>query len=901
MSKKNQNSKKKNTKATAKKTSAKKEVKSKKVVAENEYQMSPRIKTILLGMSAVLFLALVLIPGEMVWAGLRSFLFGIFGLCVILVPVTLGYLTFINSAEKRIPFFKTKVVLCASVLVLTESLVYLIGSADYNDYNYFYALGKLYEDVALSDGYYPVGSGFLGGVLGYPLMAACGKLAAVILTLVVLVSLLLIIFKVSLRDVAMVIRRFGRNVSGAYEKPVREYKEYEEDYEDDELGIGHYNVHRGYKKQGEFDSSIDIPIEAKKKKRKRKENIDISMEDTDAAKAENPSEVFLNNIKKAEKNYSDDVTEQEEKAEENPFEEIIKEETKVEEIKPEETKEEPQDDMLMLDEIINNAVKEAKKEKKKSEYDFTPEFIEENKDESYHYPPIGLLKLAENSNDSGDSEMRENGDKLIQTLDSFGVKASITYIARGPSVTRYEIKPAPGVKISKITNLSDDIALALAAQGVRIEAPIPGKAAVGIEVPNKIVNMVSMRELIDCDEFKSHPSKLACVLGKDISGQNIITDLSKLPHLLIAGTTGSGKSVCVNALLMSILYKATPDEVKLLLIDPKMVEFSKYKGIPHLLVPVVSDAKKSAGALNWAVSEMLQRYKIFSEYDCKDIDSYNTLVQSNIEYMKENPPVVDEDSETGEMVQPVLEVNGLAVAKEKMPRIVIAIDELADLMMAAPKEVEDSIARLAQMARAAGMHLVIATQRPSVNVITGLIKANIPSRISLKVSSNIDSRTILDAGGAEKLIGRGDMLYSPVGAANPTRVQCCFATDAEIEGVTKYIKKSSKADYNAEIEEQIKRIAAEDLKAEGNDNEEGGTANLDVKMEEAIKIVIDAGQASTSMLQRRLQVGYARAGRMIDDMEKLGIVGPYQGSKPRDVLMTYNQWLERKNIIGNND
>lgn len=497
-------------------------------------------------------------------------------------------------------------------------------------------------------------------------------------------------------------------------------------------------------------------------------------------------------------------------------------------------------------------------------------------------------------------EMQNNAKKLIDTLTSFGVKASIVNICRGPSVTRYELQPAPGVKISKITNLSDDIALNLAANGVRIEAPIPGKAAVGIEVPNKVVSMVTMRELIDSDKFKNSKSKLTTVLGKDISGEIVVTDLAKMPHLLIAGTTGSGKSVCVNSILMSILYKATPDEVKLLLIDPKMVEFSKYKGIPHLLIPVVSDAKKAAGALAWAVNEMLQRYKIFSEYDCKDIDSYNSLIEKNMNYMEKNPPVVNEE---GEEVQPVLEVNGLPVAKEKMSRVVIAIDELADLMMAAPSEVEDSICRLAQMARAAGMHLILATQRPTVNVITGLIKANVPSRISLKVSSNTDSRTILDTGGGEKLIGRGDMLFLPVGAPKPIRVQGCYASDEEIEGVTHYIKKAYSAQYNSEIEEKIKRIAAEEI-AQGKKSSDSDSASdegldVDSKMEEAIKCVIEAGQASTSLLQRRLKVGYARAGRMIDDMEQMGVVGPHQGSKPRDVLMTYNEWLERRNALEN--
>ena len=559
--------------------------------------------------------------------------------------------------------------------------------------------------------------------------------------------------------------------------------------------------------------------------------------------------------------------------------------------------------------IVKKALLKSKKDNSEEAGDEIAEQLDravrsdnsQKEEKKYQFPPIQLLKPKLNSDDSDAmEEMQNNAKKLIDTLTSFGVKASIVNICRGPSVTRYELQPAAGVKISKITNLSDDIALSLAANGVRIEAPIPGKAAVGIEVPNKVVSMVTMRELIDSDKFRNSKSKLTTVLGRDISGEIVVTDLAKMPHLLIAGTTGSGKSVCVNSILMSILYKATPDEVKLLLIDPKMVEFSKYKGIPHLLIPVVSDAKKAAGALAWAVNEMLQRYKIFSEYDCKDIDSYNSLIEKNMNYMEKNPPVVNEE---GEEVQPVLEVNGLPVAKEKMSRVVIAIDELADLMMAAPSEVEDSICRLAQMARAAGMHLILATQRPTVNVITGLIKANVPSRISLKVSSNTDSRTILDTGGGEKLIGRGDMLFSPVGAPKPIRVQGCYASDEEIEGVTHYIKKAYSAQYNSEIEEKIKRIAAEEIaqgkKSGDSDSSSDEGLDIDSKMEEAIKCVIEAGQASTSLLQRRLKVGYARAGRMIDDMEQMGVVGPHQGSKPRDVLMTYNEWLERRNALEN--
>ena len=678
---------------------------------------------------------------------------------------------------------------------------------------------------------------------------------------------------------------------------------------------------------GENDKTIVSP--QKKKRRGKRSGIDIPLDES----THDDNKTKLNRKLEVDCDYKADVKDASKVADEveepqfyeSPEKEVYGEEYEEENIQNEHNENENVSDDLM--DIINRASKnfDEKNHKAETEPEPVPSYEENRHNEEnsfeeelenasyspveirekeekpeYHFPPIQLLSLSENNNDKNAAEeMHNNAKKLIDTLDSFNVKASIVNICRGPSVTRYELSPAPGVKISKITNLSDDIALNLAANGVRIEAPIPGKAAVGIEVPNKVVSMVTMRELIDSDEFRRGKSKLTCVLGKDISGEIVVTDLSKLTHLLIAGTTGSGKSVCVNSILMSILYKATPDEVKLLLVDPKMVEFTKYRSIPHLLIPVVTDAKKAAGALGWAVSEMEQRYKILSEYYCKNIDAYNELIEENLKYMAENPPVENED---GELVQPVLERNGLPVPKEKMPRIVIAIDELADLMMAAPSEVEEYIARLAQKARAAGMHLLVATQRPTVNVITGLIKANIPSRIALKVSSNIDSRTILDFSGAEKLIGRGDMLFLPVGAPKPMRVQGCYASDEEIEGVTNYIKKSSSAQYNAEIEEKIKRIAAEEItQGKKGDDRGGDDIEIDSKMEDAIKCVIEAGQASTSLLQRRLKVGYARAGRMIDDMEQMGVVGPHQGSKPRDVLMTYNEWLEHRNIMGSDD
>ena len=518
-----------------------------------------------------------------------------------------------------------------------------------------------------------------------------------------------------------------------------------------------------------------------------------------------------------------------------------------------------------------------------------------------HYikPPFVLLELPQDEPEENISqELHQTATKLVDTLKSFGVQTTIMNISRGPAVTRYELQPASGVKISKITNLADDIAMNLAATGVRIEAPIPGKNAVGIEVPNQHVTTVKMRSLVESHEFQIAKSKLTVALGEDITGNITLADLSKMPHLLIAGSTGSGKSVCINAMLISLLYKADPDEVKLILIDPKVVELGVYNGIPHLLVPVVTDPRKAAGALNWAVNEMLERYKTFAECNVRDIHSYNRLVDKKKAELEENEPEDEERSfEEDEMLaqaQAELQQNGSERKEkrklERMSQVVIVIDELADLMMAAPNEVEESICRLAQMARAAGMHLVIATQRPSVDVITGLIKANVPSRIAFAVKSQIDSRTILDGSGAEKLLGKGDMLFSPIGTTKPIRVQGCYVDDEEIENIVTFIKNNKVVEYDKNIIDEIEANAAAEPGSKAADSSDGET---DPMMEQAIQCVVEAGQASTSLLQRRLRLGYARAGRLIDEMEQIGVVGPHEGSKPRQVLMTYQQWLER--------
>ena len=483
--------------------------------------------------------------------------------------------------------------------------------------------------------------------------------------------------------------------------------------------------------------------------------------------------------------------------------------------------------------------------------------------DTYLYPPISLLNKGNTVEEDHTQELAENSARLVDTLKSFGVEATLIDITRGPNVTRYELQLKRGTKFSRVTNLSDDIALSLGAASVRI-ATIPDKLAVGIEVPNKQGTVVPIRDIVDSPEFRDSKSKISFAVGKDITGHNVVGDIKKMPHMLIAGTTGSGKSVCINSLLISLIYKATPEEVRLIMVDPKMIELGVYNGIPHLLIPVVTDPRKAAGALNWAVSEMMRRYKLFSEFNVRDLEAYNNEVSKQ---------------EGG----------------QKLPQIVIVIDELADLMFVAASDVENAIVRIAQMARAAGMHLVIATQRPSADVITGIMKANIPSRISFAVASQIESRIILDTTGAEKLLGRGDMLYNPLGAPKPLRVQGCFITTAEIESVVEFVKKTGRPDYSEEVMEHIEKQAEESSKnAKGGKNDSGGFDDdeEDEMLPRAIEVVVETGQASVSMLQRRLKLGYSRAARLVDQMAERGIVGPFEGSKPRQVLITREQWQE---------
>lgn len=776
-----------------------------------------QISAIIMFATAILIGCFVLITGDHIWHWCHNVLLGLFGNCAILWPILLLYISIITALEKQTTHQTAKLVLMIVIIILFCAAVYVfsISSADTLK-SYPKKLVELYGNGDLH-----TSSGLFGGLLGIPVVAALGLLGARIFLVLALFVSAMILTGTSLiqlfRTIAKPADVVVSNINNVRERRIEHNRK---------------------------EAEIDIPLD------------DDNM----------PQHPVRSSGKKQEKPKKNEKLEHLKKvfsfgAESSP-------KPAAQEAEPEVPKSEPP--VIPAAELPHPAEQagESRKELQKASAKSVQISAEPPQDGNYHFPPITMLETTkELSEQDVITEIQTNGRMLVDTLNSFGVQTSFVGYSRGPAVTRYELQPASGVKISKITNLSDDLSMNLATAGIRIEAPIPGKAAVGIEVPNKKNTIVRMRELVESNSFAASKSRLTVALGRDIAGETSVADLGKMPHLLIAGATGSGKSVCINSMIMSLLYKASPDEVRFLMIDPKVVELGIYNGIPHLLVPVVTDPRKAAGALSWAVTEMLKRYKIFAANSVRDLKAYNALASSR-----------DFQDENG---QPM----------EHMPQIVIIIDELADLMMAAPNEVEDSICRLAQMARAAGMHLVIATQRPSVDVITGIIKANIPSRIAFAVSSQVDSRTILDMGGAEKLLGHGDMLFSPVGSQKPKRIQGCFVSDSEIESIVGFIKKSGEADYSEDIAEEIEKNAVED-KGKSNDGDAMGGDDMDPMMPDAIKCIVDSGQASTSLLQRRLRLGYARAGRLIDQMEQMGIVGPHEGSKPRQVLITYQQWLE---------
>ena len=821
------------------------------------------MRAVVLFACAIFFGCLALIPGDSLWNWAHNAILGLFGGWAVLWPVLMIYVAVITTLDRPTGPLTGKIWLTAVIIVLCCATGYVFGGARPAEGLTFPAyIAFLYQDNS------GVGGGLAGGLLGQLLLSAAGSTGAKIIILLLLFVSVMILTGTTLIGLFHTIKKPVEAVSGGIESARQRREEERVILEQD------------------WQASIDVPLdgdppprpapggdldslfvkpEPKKKKPQRNEKLDKLQEVFGIAPEEPPQP--------EPQPAPEPEPEPEEPAEPQlPMSPVVSENPPLFEPEPEPEPEPAEAEPLdMPKPRMMEPIPMPEPRMQAPEATPAQEFQYQAADPAgaYCFPPLTMLAQSPQVDHAKETEeLQSNGKILVDTLNSFGVSTKILDICRGPAVTRYEIQPAAGVKVSKITNLSDDLALNLAATGVRIEAPIPGKAAVGIEVPNRSRSQVCMRELIQSNAFAASKSKLSVALGRDIAGQPVVADLARMPHILIAGTTGSGKSVCVNSFIVSMLYKASPDEVRFLMIDPKSVEFTQYNGLPHMLVPVVTEPHKAAGALGWAVNEMMKRYKIFSEHNVRNLAGYNSLAASQ-NYQDENG-------------QPM----------PAMPQIVILIDELADLMMAAPKEVEDSICRLAQLARAAGMHLVIATQRPSVDVVTGLIKANIPSRIALTVSTAVDSRTILDTVGAEKLLGYGDMLFAPVGSNKPVRVQGCLLKDEEIQSIVEFVKKTKAMDYDEGVIEEIERnaVAGDGGRDSGG---EGGAGETDPMMEEAIKVVVEAGQASTSLLQRRLRLGYARAGRLIDEMEQLGIVGPHEGSKSRQVLMSYAQWAEQ--------
>ncbi len=782
------------------------------------------VSVLLFTVSVLLFLAAI-IKGTAGWTAIHNFVLGLFGFFGYIVPILMGVIAVYLALDRLQGKALVKIIELSVLLLLVSTFVHIIGIAGNPEVDaYFKAIAASYRAGYTS-------AGVFGALLGYPVFLLLGNPGAWIVTA------LLIFATVMLMTGTTLIALFK-----ALSKPVKKIEEVAE------IAFEQRNEKRAV--------NVDIPLDGETREEpedemtieEQKENVIKKYRDLD----NESMTVDIRSSSKKPSSKSATASKPDITATANAISE------RADEIMPDEDGD--------VSDIINKVNNDA--DTKAGKLDFkVPEGSAVSFDtgvEEYKFPPVSLLSEPSiESTKNITAELESTATLLVDTLRSFGVESRIINISRGPSVTRYELQPAAGVKISKITNLADDIALNLATAGVRIEAPIPNKPAVGIEVPNKINSIVKIREIIDSQAFSSSKSKLSVALGKDISGEQRVADIAKMPHGLIAGATGSGKSVCINSIIMSILFKATPDEVKLLLIDPKVVELGIYNGIPHLIVPVVTDPRKAAGALGWAVVEMEKRYKLFAENDVRNVVGYNELAEKRDDLMK-------------------------------MPQIVIIIDELADLMMTAPGEVEDSICRLAQKARAAGMHLIVATQRPSVDVVTGLIKANIPTRIAFAVSSQVDSRTIIDIGGAEKLMGKGDMLFFPTGAIKPERIQGCFVSDSEVEKVVQYLKSDHRNEYDEDVMNEIERQAAKEKAAKSGLPEDAVGDDSDPMLDDAIMCVVELGQASTSLLQRKLRLGYARAARLIDMMEERGVVGPYEGSKPRQVLITKEQLLEQR-------
>ena len=754
-------------------------------------------------MQVVVLLLLSILSGILIYVqsgyigeNLSPILGGVIGWIKYIIPIGI-FLVAINVAcDKDRQYLSTKLFQYGLLLVCISILITVLkGNIDVVNSEFEEAVKSSYDEGIKS-----IGGGAVGTIFAYPLIKLIGKIGTVILA--VGIGIISGIFLYGIKPAEYVKEKVEERELEREEREKTRYKEEKTRFKEEKLS------RRQQKEMPEPEIEI----------KEEKEHISLfGKKDKKQIEKEN-SEILDDQIKI--KIASNDI--EESKTANGLF------------TKQEETKEDRSKEVLTLEHALT---------------------VE---DQNYEFPPIELLKEGKTSAKSSKKAIQDTASKLQRTLYSFGVSAKVENVSVGPTITRYELKPAEGVRVNKIANLSDDIALSLAAESIRIEAPIPGKQAVGIEIPNKEKEMVALRDIIDTKEFRDAKSKLTFALGKDAAGEVVTTDIAKMPHVLIAGSTGSGKSVCINTLITSIIYKAKPSEVKLVMVDPKVVELSIYNGIPHLLIPVVTDPKKAAGALAWAVQEMENRYHLFAEKNVREIEGYNQA----------------------------LEKEGL---DEKLPQIVIIIDELADLMMVASKDVEEAICRLAQKARAAGMHLVIATQRPSVDVITGLIKANIATRIAFAVTSQIDSRTILDVGGAEKLLGKGDMLFAMSGGQKKQRVQCAYISDGEVESIVEFLKANGGATYSEDVLEKIEKANSTDKEIDEDLDDD-----TDPFLMEAIESVIEMGQASASYIQRKFKVGYARAARIIDQMEERGIISGYEGSKPRKVLMPKDRWEELK-------
>ncbi|MBE6800206.1 MAG: DNA translocase FtsK [Ruminococcaceae bacterium] len=788
--------------------------------------------------------AVVFIDAGSLWGMLRNLFFGLFGLTAFILPIFILFVSIVSAIGKDSRKYKIKVTESFIIFVLLIAFLHIVNSQPELTYgeqiSEAYNVFKEFDGTGMHYGY-----GVFGAIVGgLPLLMTAGnKLAAGIVVVLVLLALLMLFTGTT---VLKLISSLKKPAEVAAEYAGEKMEDFKETYETVSEDIHEKRARNAAKrrKESKHQIELDVPIDDEIPADKGvepildttpvpdEEEIELlgSFEEEPPMDVQSLDELFSNKTL-AETHFEEVVEAFEEEVQAEPVVEGLTEET------------EP------IKETGDNVVVEAS----------VPEVI-------YELPPLDCLdKPKLNSNTGSAEELRQRGETIVKTLKSFGVGTRIVDICQSPSVTRFELQPDPGVKISKITALADDIAMNLAAYGVRIEAPIPNKNAVGIEVPNAEKAMVTLREILESTSFQNSKSKLNVALGRDIQGEATCADLAKMPHLLVAGTTGSGKSVCLNTMIVSLLYNAKPDEVKLIMIDPKKVEFTVYRSIPHLLVPVVADPRKAAGALSWAVAEMDKRYALFADNGVRNLQGYNNYA--------------------------------LAEGLPKMPQIVIIIDELSDLMMAASNEVEDSICRLAQKARAAGMHLIVATQRPSVDVITGLIKANIPSRIAFAVKSQIDSRTIIDTQGAEKLLGNGDMLYCPVGLSKPVRVQGSYVSDEEIERVIDFVTSQGEVKYDDAVMQEIELKAAQDGKkksgsAVDTDNMGAGGDYDDEMFPKAVEVVVEAGMASTTLLQRKLKLGYARAARIVDELSEKGIIGPFEGSKPRKVLITKEQWYQ---------